>query len=248
MVTSFSAVDIVFRRDTLWRAISFHNALVSTNDYLVQLPASELEGLVVVADATEGHGRWTRPADQAGRTLLVSFLVRFSTQRPEVATAAFGVALLNACQHVLPACELHWPHGIFVGGERVGGVRIDLAHDMLAVGVGIDLDMRGVSTDGARRGSSLAEALGADVDRWTLLSDLMLEMDAQVRRAREAPEALFAEYRERCASIGRMVTVRSRPGEVTGRATRIDAEGHLVLDVEGRARVIVGGEVESLVS
>lgn len=243
MFETSAPIDIVFREETLWRAISFHASLPSTNERLVQLPASEPEGIVVVADATEGHGRWARKGDSRGRTLLTSFLVRFSTQRAVLAGAAAGLALLDACQTILPSCEMHWPYGLFAGGKALGGVRIDLAHDMLAFGFGLDVDTRGLEP-AVPNSTSLAAELGADVSRWALLGELMIALDRSVRRAREDSGALLEEYRARCASIGRVVTVQTAGGDrVVGRGVGIDHDGQLELEVEGKPRKLVGGEV-----
>jgi BirA family transcriptional regulator, biotin operon repressor / biotin---[acetyl-CoA-carboxylase] ligase len=57
---------------------------------------------------------------------------------------------------------------------------------------------------------------------------------------------LAAEYRRRCATIGKAVRV-SLPGEdFTGTATDITAQGHLVVDVGAGVRTVAAGDVVHL--
>jgi BirA family biotin operon repressor/biotin-[acetyl-CoA-carboxylase] ligase len=57
------------------------------------------------------------------------------------------------------------------------------------------------------------------------------------------PEALFADYRARSATLGRRVRVDLWAGSVEGTAVDITPEGHLVVEEAGQQRMVTAGDV-----
>ncbi|MCL4434469.1 MAG: biotin--[acetyl-CoA-carboxylase] ligase [Actinobacteria bacterium] len=112
----------------------------STNDYLVRLLKSDLQGaggisdsagsedgLVVVADyQSQGKGRlgreWLAPP---GRCLLASLVVtvRAGTQFMHLAPSMAGLAVFRACLDTAGIrVDLAWPNDLYVAGRKLAGV------------------------------------------------------------------------------------------------------------------------------
>lgn len=128
--------------------------------------------------------------------------------------------------------------GILVDRHTLAG------RDLLVVGVGIDLDWRGVErTEGPW--TSLAEATGREVDRGDVLADLLRGLAVWHRSASTEAHRLLLSYRDNCATVGREVRVEFPDGEVlTGRAVDLDREGRLVVDSPDVGQVaITAGDV-----
>ena len=131
--------------------------------------------------------------------------------------------------------------GILVDRHTIG------AGEVLVVGVGIDLDWRGVARDDdAAAWTSLAEATGRDVDRGDVLADLLRGLSVWVRSVTTDPTRMLVAYRDSCATVGRDVAVTFPDGErLTGRAVDLDREGRLIVDSPAVGKVaITAGDVE----
>jgi len=144
--------------------------------------------------------------------------------------------------------------GILVERERLDG------RDLLLIGVGVNvgdehqsqhvggesvpsthpdrIDVRELlqAADGGR--GSVA------VDRGGLLAALVVALTERLGALDGDLVQLLADYRARCETIGRDVDVELPDGSsLQGRATDIDDDGHLVLDVDGAQHVVVAATV-----
>lgn len=116
---------------------------------------------------------------------------------------------------------------------------------MVLVGIGIDVDWRGVARDDERAGwTSVAEATGAPVDRGGVLADVLRGLAAWLHAVAADPLRLLVAYREVCATIGAEVTVDLPDGSrLSGRAVDLDPDGRLVVDTGARQLAVGAGDV-----
>lgn len=246
-----SLVDSLVQGPSLITAVEWHDQVGSTNARAVQAAADgAAEGLVVLADEqTAGRGRrgrsWQSPS---GTSLLASLVLRESADlRPGLVPIAVGVALAEAAAgHASPATvSLSWPNDLMVAGERAGrprkaaGILVEATGDAVVVGVGVDVDWRGVdrtAMEGLSAATSLAEAAGRDVDRWRLFAALCGLLGHRLTDAAEEPARLLDAYRERCRTLGARVHVQlPDKAALDGQAVDIAADGALIVD-SGDAR------------
>lgn len=242
-----------------WHRLEHLGEVGSTNDVATRRVAEgAVAGLVVVADRqTAGRGRldrsWESPEDPDA-SLLVSFLSGVPPRGRSLVPLAAGLAVGDALCRAGADVALKWPNDVLVdhdGGERkCAGILVEHhaaagerpAH--LVVGIGINLDWRGVERDTETAAwGSVAEATGDDVDRWDVLADLMRSLGAWMRDVPEHPERLLGSYTSRCRTLGRGVQVATPGGTVTGRAVRITGEGALVVDTGDGPVVVTAGDV-----
>lgn len=131
--------------------------------------------------------------------------------------------------------------GILVDRHTIGG------GEALIVGVGIDLDWRGVDRGADQAAwTSVAEATGGDVDRGDVLADLLRGLSVWTRSVGTDPARTLLSYRDNCATVGRDVAVTFPDGErLEGRAIDLDREGRLIVDAPAVGQVaITAGDVE----
>ena len=205
----------------------------STNTWLMAAARGGApEGLVAVADhQTAGRGRlgrqWTaRP----GAALLMSVLLR-PDRVSHLVTACVALAARDACTEVAGVRpDLKWPNDLLLDDLKLAGVLAEAEAGAVVVGIGLNIAW-------APPGGAM---LGAGVDREALLGALL----ASLGRWYDAGwRAVGREYRQSCATIGRLVRVELADESFTGRAADIDAGGHLLVDVGMCVREVAAGDV-----
>lgn len=241
-----------------WRELVHLEETTSTNDEAAaRARAGAGGGLVVVADHQRaGRGRLGRRwEDHPGGSLLVSFLVGVPARGASLVPLATGLAVADALRRQGVRAVVKWPNDVLVAdrdGEprKCAGILAERhqdpeAGDFIVIGVGIDVDWRGADRSGeAAAWTSVAEELDSDVDRWTVLADLMRALSAWLADVPGDPTRLLGTYRSRCDTIGRQVRVTTPGGEVVGRATGLDDGGALLVATDDGTVSVTSGDVE----
>lgn len=230
-----------------WRQVEYEPVVGSTNTIVAERAAAgEQPGLVVVAERqTAGRGRRDRSwSDQARGSLAVTTLVR-APDRATLVTLAAGLAVGDAAAAQGIDTTLKWPNDALTPDDRkCAGVLIEtVTGGLLAVGIGINVDWRQRSDHVDPSWGSLAESLGADVDRWVLLADLLRALDGHLGQADARPDRLVETYRGRCSTLGREVRVELSDGVLTGTAEDVAEDGALLVRTGERTVTVHAGDV-----
>lgn len=254
-------VDSLVGGPSLITAVEWHEQLDSTNARAARAASEGAgEGLLVLADAqTAGRGRrrrtWQAPA---GTSLLLSLLLRESGRvRSGLVPLAAGMALAEAAAaHAEPAeVGLSWPNDVLVRHpdgrwHKAAGVLVEAVGEAVIVGVGVNVDWRGV--DRAALGDlgpagSLAEACGRDLDRWRLLAGWCGLVGHRLADAAAEPTRLLDGYRQRCRTLGSVVRAELPDGTVlAGQAVDVADDGALVLDAGDARHTLRAADVTHL--
>jgi len=255
------ADDLLSRLGTIrivGRDIRVFERTTSTNDIIARLGRDGIrEGAVVFAESqSRGRGRlgrlWLSPARKG---LWFSILLRPDLP-PQSATqltvaAATALARAIALQTGL-APEIKWPNDILIRGKKVAGILTELTAELdhvkemvLGIGVDVNLDAAEFPHDLRKTATSLKIESGQTVDRAELAVAILRELDADYDRIRRGQfELVAAEWRQRCGTLGREVSIRIGDRVIRGRAESLDAEGALLLRTQhGRLERIIGGDV-----
>jgi BirA family biotin operon repressor/biotin-[acetyl-CoA-carboxylase] ligase len=240
----------------------------STNDDAAELARGGApEGTCVVAETqTAGRGRldrsWVSPP---GAGLLMSVLVRpaeADAGRVAWLPLLAGLAVTDALHRTGGVrAELKWPNDIIVtaaacggsdGPRKLGGILSVLLPDAggsrgVVIGIGINVAMGSADLPLPSATSVLLE--GGTTDRMALLAAVLAALEVRIAQWREGDRTAEADYRARCASIGRLVRVEIPSGEpVSGVVTGIDDDGHLIVeDGETTARITAGDVIHATI-
>lgn len=237
----------------------WHDEIDSTNTRAAAAAAAGAAEIHVVAADVQHAGRgrqgrrWVAPA---GTSLMLSLVLR-----PPVAPRSLpllplltGLALAEVTEAVVPGghVALKWPNDVLLGpatgaGRKVSGILVETVDEAAVVGLGVNVDWRGVERpeEIAATATSLAEVAETPVDRWRLMAALLGVFANRYRSWCELPAAFLDGYRSRCATIGQQVAVSRPAGEVVrGTAIGIAASGALqVRDAGGRTVEVSAGDV-----
>ncbi|MBI2168748.1 MAG: biotin--[acetyl-CoA-carboxylase] ligase [Actinobacteria bacterium] len=244
---------------TRFSDLRWFDDLDSTNRYLLdEARAGAPEGVVAVTDhQSAGRGRlgrtWSAPP---GSSLLVSVLLRPAMPAAEahLVTMAAGGA---ACDAVFLtagfAPSLKWPNDLVVGRLKLAGMLSeaelrDGRLDALVVGVGINVNWHDFPPEIAETATACNLVTGDEVDRLELLERFLERLDDRYATL-QGPlgfEVTLAEYRSRCATLGREVRVELAGETVEGTAVDVNESGHLIVESGGSVRELAVGDVVHL--
>jgi BirA family biotin operon repressor/biotin-[acetyl-CoA-carboxylase] ligase len=239
----------------------------STNRYLLgEARRGAPDGVVAVAGhQSAGRGRlgrrWEAPE---GANLLLSVLFRtgLPAGQRHLASAVVALAAAEAAEDVSGVRPgIKWPNDLLAAdGRKLAGVlaESDLVDTgagstpsvgPIVVGIGINVnwprDDGDLPADLVGMATSLQQQAGSPLDPAEVLDSLLValgprrdDLETPAGRARQA-ECL----RSRCTTLGTAVRVELARSHFEGMAVDVTAEGHLVVDVDGRRRTVVAGDV-----
>jgi BirA family biotin operon repressor/biotin-[acetyl-CoA-carboxylase] ligase len=166
-----------------------------------------------------------------------------------------GLALAEAVAPHLPDAEvaLKWPNDLLLRRNaahpwrKAAGILVELVGVAAIVGVGCNVDWRGVARppELAATATSLAEMAAGDVDRWRVLAGFAGVFGRRYAAWKQQPVGFLDAYRGRCATLGRQVLVTRGDGAtVQGRAVAIGADGTLLVrGADRRTTAVSTGDV-----
>ena len=244
----------------LWREVRVEASLGSTNAALLdQARSSAPEGLILVTEhQTEGRGRlgrsWVTPPRAA---LTFSMLLR-----PELPAKRWPwlplLAGLSVAETLRRTAEVEalvkWPNDVLVADRKIAGIlaeRVDSPSGPAAiVGVGLNVAQRREELP-VPEATSLALERATVTDRSVLLRALLRMVEALYAEWRQAGGdpacGLGDAYRQLCATLGQQVSVELPSGDsVAGRATDVDEDGRLIVDIGGDVLRLTAGDVVHL--
>lgn len=247
---------------TLGRHLVARASVESTNDAAWDaLALGAPDGTVMVADEqTRGRGRAGRVWHLApGEGLALSVLLQGGCERRALGVLPLGagLALARALERLGVAVELKWPNDLLRGGRKLSGILCESrrsalqrehgAGDAAVVGVGVNVRERRESFPPEIRERSTSLGLeGFALDRETVAAEFLNAFEPLWTALEEgAREEVLAAWRARASFWNQPVSVRTATGEVRGIARTLDADGGLVLALDGGAETtVLAGDLE----
>jgi BirA family biotin operon repressor/biotin-[acetyl-CoA-carboxylase] ligase len=240
------------------RQIKVFRETTSTNDVAARLARGRApEGTVVFAESqTKGRGRmgrtWLSPA---GKGLWFTVLLRpdISPQQATQLTVAAATALTRAITlqtGIVP--EIKWPNDILIRGKKLCGILTEMSAEMdylkeVLLGVGMDVNLQAADFPAPLRkiATSLQIETGQEVNRSELAVVILRELDRDYELVKNGRfDEIAQQWRDRCSTLGRQVSIRVGNRVIRGRAESLDDDGALL--VRGHHDLlerIVGGDV-----
>ena len=230
--------------------------LDSTNDLAKELAVQGApEGTVVVAEAqTGGRGRlgreWNSPP---GVGLYVSLGLRPMLppmELPQITLTA-AVAVVRAVRRVAGVAPgIKWPNDLLLYGKKLGGILTEMETESdrirhVVVGLGLNVNNPEFPPELAATATSLTLTAGGTFSRVNLLMAWLEEFEELYGRFlyQGFPEIL-EEWKCSTVTLGRAVTVRQGPREISGQALDISPDGALLLRTNtGEIVRVTSGEI-----
>lgn len=240
----------------LWQRVDVVATTGSTNADLARLSREGAEPGLVLASGHQSAGRgrlarrWEAPPDTS---LACSVLV--APRRPMHEWGwlplLVGMGVTDGVRAATGLdARLKWPNDVLVSDRKLCGILCESIGDpevpRAVLGFGINVDLRADQLPVGHATSTRLE--GSDVGATTILAAVLRSLETWFETW-DAGLDLVDEYRRRCDTIGRRVTVRTNGGAgapVVGTALGVDAGGGIVVDDGSGPRTFVAGDVEHL--
>jgi BirA family biotin operon repressor/biotin-[acetyl-CoA-carboxylase] ligase len=230
--------------------------LDSTNNLAKELAARGApEGTVVVAEAqTGGRGRLGREWDSPpGVGLYFSLVLRpmlppMDLPQLTLTTAVAGVRAVRRVAGVAPGIK--WPNDLLLNGKKLAGVLTEMETESdriryVVVGLGLNVNNPEFPAELAATATSLTLATGGVYSRVALLKAWLEEFDGLYERfLNQQFREILEEWKGLTVTLGRTVTVRQGPREISGLALDVAPDGALLLRTAGGEMVrVISGEI-----
>ncbi len=187
--------------------------------------------LVVAHTQTAGRGRAGHVWETAPRAVAASYA--FVGSWPEPTRGVIPLVAGLAAAEVLDV-DLKWPNDLMRGDEKLGGLLVEAAGDLVVVGCGVNLwwPRPPAGRAGVYETDPGPEAAAGFARAWVEGFDEMLARGPE-RWPREA-------YLRRCTTVGADITWEP---DGRGRAVDVAADGGLVVETTSGRVVLHAGEV-----
>lgn len=255
--------DILKRSDTLsakyvsnnlktgfiGRNIHLYDETTSTND-LAKQNCDFADGSVFIAESqTNGKGSrgrsWVSPK---GSGIWLSMLLKPDISPVEASqiTLVAGLAVCSACGI---GSMIKWPNDVVINGKKLCGILTEASavNDKLnyvVCGIGINVNVESFDDEIKHRATSMLIESGHKHDRNKIIAKLLNEFEHYYTIfTKYGLDAIMEEYRKKCITIGREVTVIYENGTVTGKAVTVNNVGTLAVDTENGIINVTSGEV-----
>lgn len=232
----------------------------STNSYLMRQAKSGQDSMCVcLAEMqTAGKGRcgkdWISPF---GANLYLSLSWRCRQPLAGIARLSFLTALATVdaltALHVENSA-LKWPNDVFWQGKKLAGILLETVGGSsggtcVVIGVGVNVRM----PESARQKidqpwTDLTAALADNVPSRNLLAARILnELVSAIRSfEHDSGRNLQQAWRRYDLLYNRTIELQTPDGHQRGKAQGIDAEGRLLLEIDGKLRAFSCGEVNQI--
>ena len=250
-MSAFSRLPSLLHTEAYGRSFDFREETGSTNDDAKEAAdQGALRGHVVLAESqTRGRGSRGRVWSSPPKTDLYLSIVEQSGLSPRIVptlTLAVGLGVRDACAGLLGASkrvQVKWPNDVWVEGRKVAGILVEASSvgstmGPIIIGIGLDVNRAEWSDELRPIATSLRDEAARDWDRAEVLATLLQCVEARVdAHIARGPDVTVNALREHLAMVGERVRVDEREGVLLG----LNAEGALLLEVDGRAVAVHAG-------
>lgn len=236
--------------------VEVHNVIDSTNSYLMRrLPNQNIPGQVCIAEyQSAGRGRrgrqWISPF---GSHIYMSMY--WSLEQGMSAAMGLSVVAALAVSDAIKTLyktevELKWPNDIYFNGVKLAGILIDLEGQSMepchcVIGIGLNINMPSKSAELVDQPwTDLSSATNLEIDRNVLAAEII---SALLRRLNVHQETgintMIAEWQSQDFYLNKPVSLITGDKATRGICRGINAQGALMLEVNGKTSPVYGGEV-----
>jgi len=257
-----SKVKENLRTKILGRAILYFWELTSTNDVAKELAVKGVkEGTIVVAETqTMGKGRFEREwrSPQGGLWLSVILKPNVQPKHASRLTLLASVAVAKTLNRLYGLkTEIKWPNDVLIDHKKVCGILTEgqikgktLSFAILGIGINANFNIEALSPHLRETATTLREALGKEIERETLLCELLSEIESSYELFQRGTfEAVLNDWRRLASFLGSYVKIQRDKERIEGWAVDIDEDGALIVRLKDKTSLrVTSGDVIKIVS
>lgn len=243
--------------DFIGREILYFPKLLSTSTTAKeQAEEGAKEGTVIIAETqTGGRGRLDRQwfSPKGGVWLSIILRPEIATEDAQKITLVTAVAVARTLgKEYAVKVRVKWPNDILTSNKKVCGILAeatlkDKMVNFVIVGIGINANfpIEALPEELQTTVTTLQDVLGKNVDREKLIRVLLMEFEDyyDLFRAKKFRK-LWNEWRRMADFLGKEVEITSFGEKFRGKASDIDENGALIIELEnGETKKVLSGDV-----
>jgi BirA family biotin operon repressor/biotin-[acetyl-CoA-carboxylase] ligase len=229
--------------------------LASTNLYLVEQLSDHLvsQPWVVLAERqSRGVGRRGKQWISSEGNINLSLLRFFSLPVAKLMGLSLVTGLTVACvlnRRLSLSCKLKWPNDIILNDAKLGGIlteipKSDVAGCTVITGIGLNVEAGVSSTDVGQEVACLASHVQGTIDRNALVAEITVQLLENYRLFEASGLSGFTRtWNQLDYLTGKPVRVFQGKDEIDGIAQGINAQGELLVKIDGQVRSFNSGDV-----
>ncbi|TLU64704.1 bifunctional biotin--[acetyl-CoA-carboxylase] ligase/biotin operon repressor BirA [Thalassotalea litorea] len=236
--------------------VEVHTIIDSTNSYLLRrLPNQVVNGQTCVAEyQSAGRGRrgknWVSPF--ASHLYLSMY---YPLEQGVAAAMGLSVVIGLAVADVLETSyqidvQLKWPNDLYVDGKKIAGILVELegqptesGHSVIGLGLNIQMPAaQGEAID--QPWTDLSNHCNQSIDRNRLIANLIVQFNRRLAQHQQyGLSPMLADWQKRDIFLNQAVEIFSGSQVTRGICRGINANGALLIEVNGKVKPIYGGEL-----
>ena len=247
--------DIKLETEIIGRNFIYCDEIESTNTELLSGKQQyKKNGTIILAEKQlSGKGRKNRIWLSAkGLNLTFSILLTseiLSEFNPNHINLAASLAVAEAIENLHQLrTELKWPNDVLINKNKVAGILIETSIkgrqiERIVIGVGINLNQISFQGDFNFPPTSLKLEVNSEIDRETMLAEILNIFEEQLFNLEKSSENLLNEWRSKCKMIGDKITITENENIKTGIFHDIDENGFMLLKRNNTIEKVHFGDV-----
>ena len=232
----------------------YFDEIDSTNSFMLKHAEELKSGDICIAEyQSAGRGRRGRKwASPYGSHLYTSMLWRFSQGMAQ----AMGLSLVVGCSLAKVLDELglndvavKWPNDVYLEGKKLAGILVEMSGQadgecQIVIGIGVNLAMPTTAAEQIDQPWADVLTQQALPDKTEFAIALHKQLKADIQRFEQQGLEAFIE-RWHCVDLYRDKAIKLLMADnaIEGICRGIDAQGALLLEVDGEVKAFVGGEI-----
>ena len=245
---------------TLGQQAYYFDTIESTQNQALKI-ANDLtdEGTIIVAEKqTGGKGRsgrkWISPKGGIWFSIILypKFDISNTTLFPIASSLALSIAIQKTCKI---STELKWPNDITIKGKKLAGMLIDASFEsnkienlILGVGINFSVNIKEIErvlkkTPNYYGISSLNEQKNKSKPL-ELIQSFLVELEKVYEKLNNnQTKEIILEWTKRSSTIGEKVEIETHNGKIKGEAIKIDEDGSLIINSNGKKNKVIAGDI-----
>ena len=240
------------------KRVYYFDSIDSTQNFALKIASKDNEnGTVIISKKqTGGKGRMKRKWFSPVGGIWMSIVIHpdFDISSTTLVPIATSLALCKAIEKTTKTNpELKWPNDITIKGKKVGGILVDTSIqsnkiESLVLGIGINFKIKQEKLKKIIVNSPIYYGATTLVKKnesaLHLVQQLLYELEVIFQWINSGlTKKIIYEWTKRSSTIGKNISIINDKKIVTGKATKIDNDGALIISKNKQATRILIGDV-----
>ena len=243
----------------LGKRIYYFDSIDSTQNFAIKIASNNNENgtIVISKKQTGGRGRmkrkWKSPLGGIWMSIVIhpEFDISYTTLVPIATSLALSIAIEKILK-IKP--ELKWPNDITLKGKKVAGILLDASIvsnkiENMVLGIGINFKIKPTELANTIKKTpnfyGVTTLVKKNESPLPLVQQFLYELESvlQLLNSKHAKK-IKDEWTKRTSTIGRNVSIITNSGIITGKASKIDNDGALVISKGKKITRLLVGDIK----